>query len=736
MAGTTEQKTYLINFQDNLDAYAQHAADAKKEVDRLTKANKDLAVTEGVTQKEIEESNAALRTAQNEYKNATKAVDLATKARKAESGSYEQLLRQHQLAQTQLKLLNNTIITNADGTRTLSKTYIDQSKKVDNAKKALDAFGKGIHDNRLNVGNYSEVLKGLGNGLNVLPGSFGSAVGGAKALGKQLLVLMANPIVALIAAIAAALIGLFKAFMSTDTGADLMAEKMEQLRAIFDVVRQRAIALIGVLVSLFKGDFKGAADQFNAAISGVGDQMIEAARAAKEYAAAIDAVKESEANYISQSAETENAIAKLEFTAADASKSITERRKAIKEAIRLSELESQTRMELAKQTLDAELKYLGDKNNASADEVLALVRMTDAERENASDSMKLLLDNNRAKVDEIEKLYAAWINADTKFYAENKRNIGKAAAFEEAARKEQSERRETERIAQLRRETDIAITEMRTRLAGVGMERLNAEVSTQQKIDDVSKLAEKRRIERLSIETEAAYTVMEQSLMGQLELESIMLQQSYEQRIAAANAVNADTTDIEKQYSNARKAIAKAEADAKISLAMGVANDIIKAVGEQSALGKAAAVAQTLITTYQSATGAFASFTAPPVAGAASVPLGLVAAAAAVAAGLANVKKILSVKLPKGSGGGGSASAAGGGAVTSAASRVTATPLAATTLQPVQSAADIAKQQQQSTLTADAIATAVGKMPPPVVTVEDINAKTKDVKQVEIRATV
>jgi hypothetical protein len=695
-----------------------------------------LAVTEGVTQKEIEESNAALRTAQNEYKNATKAVDLATKARKAETGSYEQLLRQHQLAQTQLKLLNNTIITNADGTRTLSKTYIDQSKKVDNAKKALDAFGKGIHDNRLNVGNYSEVLKGLGNGLNVLPGSFGSAVGGAKALGKQLLVLMANPIVALIAAIAAALIGLFKAFMSTDTGADLMAEKMEQLRAIFDVVRQRAIALIGVLVSLFKGDFKGAADQFNAAISGVGDQMIEAARAAKEYAAAIDAVKESEANYISQSAETENAIAKLEFTAADASKSITERRKAIKEAIRLSELESQTRMELAKQTLDAELKYLGDKNNASADEVLALVRMTDAERENASDSMKLLLDNNRAKVDEIEKLYAAWINADTKFYAENKRNIGKAAAFEEAARKEQSERRETERIAQLRRETDIAITEMRTRLAGVGMERLNAEVSTQQKIDDVSKLAEKRRIERLSIETEAAYTVMEQSLMGQLELESIMLQQSYEQRIAAANAVNADTTDIEKQYSNARKAIAKAEADAKISLAMGVANDIIKAVGEQSALGKAAAVAQTLITTYQSATGAFASFTAPPVAGAASVPLGLVAAAAAVAAGLANVKKILSVKLPKGSGGGGSASAAGGGAVTSAASRVTATPLAATTLQPVQSAADIAKQQQQSTLTADAIATAVGKMPPPVVTVEDINAKTKDVKQVEIRATV
>lgn len=558
---TTTTKTYLINFDDNLDAYAQHAADAKKEVDKLSKANKELAATEGVTQKEIEESNAALKVAQNEYKNATKNVELATKARNAEVGSYEQLLRQHQLAQTQLKLLNNTMVLNADGTRSLSKEYTDQSKKVDDAKKALDVFGKGIHDNRLNVGNYSEAMKGFGGALDMLPGSFGSAAGGAKALGKQLIMLMANPIVALIAAISAALIGLFKAFMSTDSGADLMAEKMEQLRAIMDALRQRAIALVGALTALFKGDFKGAAAQFKAAVTGIGDQLSAATRAAKEYARAIDDIEDAEKNYISQSAEMRNAIAKLEFTAADRSKSTTEREKALREALALDKQQSETRIALAKRTLDAELNYLSAKTNGTkkvaAEQILAMVRMTDAERENMSESMKLLLDNNRGKIDEIENLYAKFIDADTQYFEENKRNQSKLSGFLMDIEKERAENREKIRVENLRKETVAAIADMRGQLNRIGTERLNAEVSIQKQVDDVSAGAAQRRIERVQIETDAAYSVLEQSLLGRLELESIFLEQEYQQKIAAANRVNADTTAIEQQYSTAREAIAK-----------------------------------------------------------------------------------------------------------------------------------------------------------------------------------
>jgi len=98
----------------------------------------------------------------------------------------------------------------------------------------------------------------------------------------------------------------------------------------------------------------------------------------------------------------------------------------------------------------------------------------------------------------------------------------------------------------------------------------------------------------------------------------------------------------------------KAEFNAKLGLAADFAANIATIAGENTAVGKAAAVASATINTYQAATGAFAALSPIPVVGPA---LGAAAAAAAVVAGFANVKKILSTKsgLPgenKGVGGG------------------------------------------------------------------------------------
>lgn len=72
--------------------------------------------------------------------------------------------------------------------------------------------------------------------------------------------------------------------------------------------------------------------------------------------------------------------------------------------------------------------------------------------------------------------------------------------------------------------------------------------------------------------------------------------------------------------------------------------------GKQTALGKAFAIAQATIDTYASAVKAYNSMADIPVIGPA---LGVVAAAAAIAAGVENVKKILAVQVPgQGSGGG------------------------------------------------------------------------------------
>ena len=79
--------------------------------------------------------------------------------------------------------------------------------------------------------------------------------------------------------------------------------------------------------------------------------------------------------------------------------------------------------------------------------------------------------------------------------------------------------------------------------------------------------------------------------------------------------------------------------------AAGFAANLKTIAGEGTAIGKAAAVAETTINTYKAATGAYASLASIPYVGPA---LGAAAAAAAVVAGLANVKKILAVQNPNG----------------------------------------------------------------------------------------
>ena len=103
-----------------------------------------------------------------------------------------------------------------------------------------------------------------------------------------------------------------------------------------------------------------------------------------------------------------------------------------------------------------------------------------------------------------------------------------------------------------------------------------------------------------------------------------------------------------------------------MALAGGFANNIAQIAGENTAVGKAAAVAATTISTFQGATAAFTGM-ATAVPGPIGLALGAAAAGAAVVSGLANVKKILSTKsgLP------GEKSVSGGGGGTPAVPQVT-----------------------------------------------------------------
>lgn len=105
---------------------------------------------------------------------------------------------------------------------------------------------------------------------------------------------------------------------------------------------------------------------------------------------------------------------------------------------------------------------------------------------------------------------------------------------------------------------------------------------------------------------------------------------------------------IRKNYAKKKIAIDKSVEDAKLQAFQSVFGQIKGLVGEQTALGKAAAIAETTINTYMAAQKAYSAMSGIPVVGPA---LGAVAAAAAITSGLMNVAKITSTEVKYADGG-------------------------------------------------------------------------------------
>ena len=162
--------------------------------------------------------------------------------------------------------------------------------------------------------------------------------------------------------------------------------------------------------------------------------------------------------------------------------------------------------------------------------------------------------------------------------------------------------------------------------------------------------------------------LLEAGLEGQ-ELELVALKNAYDEKVEMARLAGEDITAITEKYKSDEAAINKKYSKEELKFSemtqeqqLGImsktAGDLATILGEESAAGKAAAIAQATIQTYLGATKAFSSMSSIPVVGPA---LGAIAAAAAVAAGIANVKAIIATgdgggsvpAAPSGGGGGG-----------------------------------------------------------------------------------
>jgi hypothetical protein len=205
------------------------------EAEKLAKANEGLNKSRTENAKQL----TVLKAKQQEQNNVNK---LTAKLNSSVKGSYDKLSAQYSLNKIKLNKLSAE-------QRSAGKA----GNKLETDTKALYEEMKRLQENTgktsLNVGNY-------GAALGAVPGPAGAAVQGTKAMGKQLMILAANPIVAMLVLIVATVMLLAKAMTRSEEGQNRLNKVMTVASSIFDnimdIFTAMGIALFDTLPAIFK----------------------------------------------------------------------------------------------------------------------------------------------------------------------------------------------------------------------------------------------------------------------------------------------------------------------------------------------------------------------------------------------------------------------------------------------------------------------------------------------------
>tara|TARA_B100000287_G_scaffold237947_1_gene223832 strand:- start:285 stop:2078 length:1794 start_codon:yes stop_codon:yes gene_type:complete len=253
-----------------------------------------------------------------------------------------------------------------------------------------------------------------------------------------------------------------------------------------------------------------------------------------------------------------------------------------------------------------------------------------------------------------KEIEAAKLRADAKVLENSLSKSTKEDLEEEANLKAEVIRLETARLTKQKEVTSQTIALLAEDKAA--RDAIDAQKKADQDAKDAADLEAAKTLADLKNQIRDAEAVSEDERRA-LEIQKV--QEHYDNLIALAEQNGLDTTNLkaarDKKIDELNKDATEKElewaditTEQKLDMASGALNDMATIMGKESAAGKAAAAAAATISTFSSATKAYDSMAAIPVVGPA---LGAVAAGAAVVAGMANVKKILSTKTPAGGGG-------------------------------------------------------------------------------------
>jgi chromosome segregation ATPase len=267
------------------------------------------------------------------------------------------------------------------------------------------------------------------------------------------------------------------------------------------------------------------------------------------------------------------------------------------------------------------------------------------------DALKAKTDRNAEAIQNRIKVLQAQGGKEKEIYELTKRLADDELSFlkKKAASKDQLTQEEAKRYRELNNEKAVLdaaeqrrlneLEEARRKKAEENRQkRIEEEKAARQKLyEEEDKATQTRGVQRLTNQADAD----REELKGKTAFNAKLLE--IDTNRAAKDIQNLQTQgEAKKRLAQAEIALAKSKADAEIQYAQSALSTISGLIDQNSAAGKAVAVVQAIINTYQGASKAIAQ----------GGIFGPVAAAATIAAGLIQVRKIISTKIPSASGSG------------------------------------------------------------------------------------
>lgn len=540
------------------------------------------------------------------------------------------------------QLAKNTKELNAMSAATRNNTdegqkLVTETKEISDRLKDME---KAVGDNRRNVGNYAESIQEAMSSTKGLSGATAamatSLSGGVNILKVFNATLKANPILAIVSVILV-LISTVEKLMKRNSE---MAANLKATFAPFEVIFSRILDGITNLLGGVAKAFEWITEKVVNLLSSIGlitEETTKAANAAKALTKQELAIYEAETNNLVTLSAMRRELEAQRTIVGDQLKTAEERNIAAQKAIAISKQMEKAEIDVLQQKYNQikaqnELSYTSKEDRRAEMQALADLQARQADYI----GQRKELENQASGI--VKQQIAA--NAAAYKAAES----AKAQAAVKAAQDAENQKRALQEATIKQMETALTALNLSMQAKELENDTIGTKLENEKAYVEESLKLEKYRLEQGLItkqeyaNKEAEFNLGIQQLemqrkeeqdalmrereamdaanlhelkmaevTNEFDMRQMQLDAQYEQEMAAAEKIGANTALIQAKYEKAKEENTRARVNAELTMTAGLAGQMSTLLGEQSAIGKAFAVVQATINTYLGATKALAS---------------------------------------------------------------------------------------------------------------------------------